>query len=228
MGSLWGGLSNAMGRAPVDVDDTVATKAARREALAAAAARAAEPGAGAHLSSGAAWVSDKEALNCVLCRKPFGLLTRRHHCRACGKVICKACSETRVALSGGGGVKPERVCDACMLGGGVASATSSSCISGSSSNNITRGATKNNATSTVFSTTPTTPTSPSTTMKESEEDSLLAAISLNVGRLGEIGRGMGVELTTQDKALDELAESVERAGLGLKKNTKVASKIAKS
>ena len=239
MGSLWGGLSNAMGRAPADVDDTVAAKAARREAVAAAAARAAKPGAGAHLSSGAAWVSDKEILDCTLCRKSFGLLIRKHHCRACGKIICKACSETRVILSGGGGdgVKPERVCDACMLGDGISSNTSSSITSSSSSgNNNTRVVGRGGGTtadesgtknpSAVFSTTTTTTTSP--TMKETEEDSLLAAISLNVGRLGEIGRGMGVELTSQDKALDELTESVERAGLGLKRNTKVATKISKS
>jgi hypothetical protein len=36
------------------------------------------------------WVLDSQA--CAGCQARFGLLLRRHHCRACGDVVCSACS----------------------------------------------------------------------------------------------------------------------------------------
>ena len=118
--------------------------------------------------------------------------------------------------------QPERVCDDCMLGGGAgagASILTRSPRAGKSglsvdalNNGIELGRVGGSQNFLAYS----------------EQDALLAAIFLNVGRLGEIGKGMGAELTAQDKALDELTESVEHAGLGLKKNIKVATKITKS
>ena len=50
----------------------------------------------------------------MICRVEFGLFTRRHHCRACGRVLCDACSPVRAdgvgrqrALAG------QRVCPPC-------------------------------------------------------------------------------------------------------------------
>nr|CDJ93224.1 Zinc finger domain containing protein [Haemonchus contortus] len=41
----------------------------------------------------AVWVPDGEAARCMACaRTQFNLVQRRHHCRACGRVICGACS----------------------------------------------------------------------------------------------------------------------------------------
>eukprot|EP00808_Paulinella_micropora_P008351 g62127.t1 len=37
-----------------------------------------------------AWVPDEHTLSCLLCKKPFTLLFRRHHCRCCGKLVCEA------------------------------------------------------------------------------------------------------------------------------------------
>nr|CAD7454289.1 unnamed protein product [Timema tahoe] len=37
------------------------------------------------------WVPDAEAPNCMLCDLKFTVLKRRHHCRACGKVLCSKC-----------------------------------------------------------------------------------------------------------------------------------------
>ncbi|GAA5911037.1 hypothetical protein JCM5296_004603 [Sporobolomyces johnsonii] len=34
------------------------------------------------------WQDDKEATRCPICMAAFGLTTRRHHCRLCGRVVC--------------------------------------------------------------------------------------------------------------------------------------------
>ena len=45
------------------------------------------------------WVPDAEAPICSLCKAPFGLLFRRHHCRQCLQVVCGNCSAvSRVVL----------------------------------------------------------------------------------------------------------------------------------
>ena len=46
------------------------------------------------------WVKDKDAKACghKPCSRPFTVLLRRHHCRACGLVFCARCVETRLLL----------------------------------------------------------------------------------------------------------------------------------
>jgi hypothetical protein len=46
------------------------------------------------------WVPDKDAKACgnAPCSKPFTVLLRRHHCRACGLVFCKQCVDARLLL----------------------------------------------------------------------------------------------------------------------------------
>eukprot|EP00850_Spirogloea_muscicola_P018324 SM000167S02937 [mRNA] locus=s167:7864:12495:+ [translate_table: standard] len=44
------------------------------------------------------WVPDGDAAACGLCGVRFGLVTRRHHCRACGGVFCHACAAQRLRL----------------------------------------------------------------------------------------------------------------------------------
>ncbi|BFZ10752.1 hypothetical protein BsWGS_13791 [Bradybaena similaris] len=39
------------------------------------------------------WVPDSEVPACLNCSRSFGLLTRRHHCRLCGGIMCDRCSE---------------------------------------------------------------------------------------------------------------------------------------
>ncbi|KAJ1941691.1 hypothetical protein FBU59_003431 [Linderina macrospora] len=42
---------------------------------------------------GVLWVPDHETSVCMVCRKTaFSMMVRRHHCRACGLVICYRCS----------------------------------------------------------------------------------------------------------------------------------------
>jgi hypothetical protein len=54
-----------------------------------------------------AWKRDEDSEACAICARPWTLTNRRHHCRACGEIICKNCSS--VPLLG------ERICSACVL-----------------------------------------------------------------------------------------------------------------
>nr|XP_042121926.1 FYVE, RhoGEF and PH domain-containing protein 2 isoform X3 [Peromyscus maniculatus bairdii] len=59
------------------------------------------------------WVRDKMVTMCMRCQEPFNALTRRrHHCRACGYVVCAKCSDYRAELKYDGN-RPNRVCLAC-------------------------------------------------------------------------------------------------------------------
>ena len=44
------------------------------------------------------WVPDSDAPGCMICGARFTLVKRRHHCRACGKVLCAACCGDKHAL----------------------------------------------------------------------------------------------------------------------------------
>ena len=59
------------------------------------------------------WIPDNEVSACLLCNQKFSLVTRKHHCRACGKVICAKCSKNKKALTQLGYLEEQRVCDFC-------------------------------------------------------------------------------------------------------------------
>lgn len=44
------------------------------------------------------WESDADVKECHGCRRRFGLLVRRHHCRCCGLIHCDKCSMSRAYL----------------------------------------------------------------------------------------------------------------------------------
>lgn len=44
------------------------------------------------------WQPDNEVSECPICRRPFGFLFRRHHCRKCGRVVCNDCSPHRITI----------------------------------------------------------------------------------------------------------------------------------
>ena len=44
------------------------------------------------------WVPDAEAPVCMICDLKFNLVKRRHHCRACGKVLCSLCCSEKFPL----------------------------------------------------------------------------------------------------------------------------------
>ncbi|XP_043964659.1 FYVE, RhoGEF and PH domain-containing protein 4-like isoform X1 [Gambusia affinis] len=59
------------------------------------------------------WIRDNEVAQCMTCQEPFNALTRRrHHCRACGHVVCWKCSDNKVALEYDGN-RLNKVCKAC-------------------------------------------------------------------------------------------------------------------
>lgn len=59
------------------------------------------------------WIPDVRVTMCQLCTSEFTVTFRRHHCRACGKVVCSACSASRAPLCYLG-FRPVRVCDECF------------------------------------------------------------------------------------------------------------------
>ncbi|GMS95344.1 hypothetical protein PENTCL1PPCAC_17519, partial [Pristionchus entomophagus] len=52
--------------------------------------------------------------NCFRCRAEFGLITRKHHCRACGQIFCGNCTSKVMELPLLGIEKQVRVCDSCF------------------------------------------------------------------------------------------------------------------
>ncbi|KAL8581959.1 hypothetical protein ACOMHN_027941 [Nucella lapillus] len=59
------------------------------------------------------WVPDARVTMCMLCLAEFSITWRRHHCRACGRIICGNCSENKAPLRYLL-YKPHRVCDECF------------------------------------------------------------------------------------------------------------------
>jgi len=62
----------------------------------------------------AEWVPDASAKGCYCCNANFTFMRRRHHCRACGQVVCSSCSTGRKVIAALGHSKPARCCDGCM------------------------------------------------------------------------------------------------------------------
>ncbi|KAJ8607874.1 hypothetical protein CTAYLR_008905 [Chrysophaeum taylorii] len=59
-----------------------------------------------------AWQSKHEAKTCFGCGSSFNMISNRHHhCRACGRVVCGACSEHKDKVKGY--ASPQRTCDEC-------------------------------------------------------------------------------------------------------------------
>ncbi|KAL3674248.1 hypothetical protein V7S43_000206 [Phytophthora oleae] len=58
------------------------------------------------------WVYDDETSNCMHCNTPFTVITRKHHCRRCGNVVCHNCSPHKRRISSTDPF-PMRVCNTC-------------------------------------------------------------------------------------------------------------------
>ncbi|TRY64570.1 hypothetical protein DNTS_033869 [Danionella cerebrum] len=61
------------------------------------------------------WIRDNEVTMCMKCKEPFNALTRRrHHCRACGYVVCYKCSDYKAPMRYDGN-KLNKVCKDCFF-----------------------------------------------------------------------------------------------------------------
>uniref|UniRef100_A0A3Q2YNC4 FYVE, RhoGEF and PH domain containing 5a n=1 Tax=Hippocampus comes TaxID=109280 RepID=A0A3Q2YNC4_HIPCM len=58
-------------------------------------------------------VPPSHAMMCMNCTSDFSLTLRRHHCNACGKVVCRGCSRNRYPLKYLKD-RPAKVCDRCF------------------------------------------------------------------------------------------------------------------
>ncbi|XP_071762238.1 zinc finger FYVE domain-containing protein 21 [Centroberyx gerrardi] len=61
------------------------------------------------------WVPDKECPRCMQCDTKFDFITRKHHCRRCGRCFCDKCCSKKVALPRMCFVDPVRQCGECSL-----------------------------------------------------------------------------------------------------------------
>ncbi|XP_062451227.1 FYVE, RhoGEF and PH domain-containing protein 2 isoform X2 [Rhea pennata] len=61
------------------------------------------------------WVRDNLVTMCMRCKEPFNaIMRRRHHCRACGYVVCARCSDYKAELQYDGN-RLNRVCQECYI-----------------------------------------------------------------------------------------------------------------
>uniref|UniRef100_A0A1Q3F4J8 Putative smad anchor for receptor activation n=1 Tax=Culex tarsalis TaxID=7177 RepID=A0A1Q3F4J8_CULTA len=60
------------------------------------------------------WVPDNSTNFCMQCNQKFSLIKRRHHCRACGQLLCSACCCLKAKLEYLGDVEA-RICIPCDI-----------------------------------------------------------------------------------------------------------------
>ncbi|KAJ2853999.1 hypothetical protein J3B02_002885, partial [Coemansia erecta] len=62
------------------------------------------------------WDPDESAERCYICFRDFSLFVRKHHCRACGKIVCNSCSRKNIMFVAQDSTeaKEGRGCDQCI------------------------------------------------------------------------------------------------------------------
>ncbi|KAJ1982566.1 hypothetical protein H4R33_004999 [Dimargaris cristalligena] len=62
------------------------------------------------------WIPDEQAVRCLICYEEFSLFRRKHHCRACGHIVCHYCSTKTIVIPGSweSEDKEARACDQCV------------------------------------------------------------------------------------------------------------------
>lgn len=63
------------------------------------------------------WQPDTARSTCVVCNNVFSFFMRRHHCRACGNLVCADCSPHYDPLPAYGYDDPVRICNDCKYNG---------------------------------------------------------------------------------------------------------------
>ncbi len=62
------------------------------------------------------WVLNDDATHCMLCRSIFGMFSYKHHCKACGNVICQGCSSNAAYVFEIQSQGLLRACNLCYFG----------------------------------------------------------------------------------------------------------------
>jgi hypothetical protein len=63
------------------------------------------------------WILNEDIDVCMLCRKSaFGMFSYKHHCKACGNVMCSECASNTAEINELPDSGPFRVCDLCFYG----------------------------------------------------------------------------------------------------------------
>lgn len=52
--------------------------------------------------------------SCLECKTKFSTVTRKHHCRHCGRILCAKCSSQKIAITKFNSTEPVRVCGTCV------------------------------------------------------------------------------------------------------------------
>lgn len=60
------------------------------------------------------WVVDSDLQQCMCCEQNFNWMRFRHHCRACGSLVCKSCSASRMDIPEFDDSGDSRVCNNCF------------------------------------------------------------------------------------------------------------------
>ncbi|KAH6580172.1 hypothetical protein BASA50_006778 [Batrachochytrium salamandrivorans] len=60
------------------------------------------------------WVPDSLTDQCHICCEDFSLFNRKHHCRACGNIVCSSCSTKSFYIPQANRERLERCCDTCF------------------------------------------------------------------------------------------------------------------
>jgi hypothetical protein len=64
------------------------------------------------------WVLNDDVDHCMICQEAFSdsMISGKHHCRACGDVICNSCSQGRAVVQPVETLGAVRVCGQCFYG----------------------------------------------------------------------------------------------------------------
>lgn len=62
------------------------------------------------------WVIDEDIERCMICGEDFGFFRHRHHCRACGNIVCYVCSPEEAVIAEIRELGEQRVCIQCFWG----------------------------------------------------------------------------------------------------------------
>ena len=60
------------------------------------------------------WVINDNIAFCLVCKKDFGMARWKHHCRACGNLVCSSCSKYSICIISKEDLGKVKVCKSCF------------------------------------------------------------------------------------------------------------------